>query len=205
MATHYDVLGVRPDANPDEVRAAYRTRAREAHPDAIAAGSAARGRVQDMSAINEAWRVLSDPGRRALYDASLRERLRVGGSTSTPTNRVPDIAVPARSGTGRFPKWPFVMIGLFMIIFIVTAGALYRPSSPPGPDNLLERGSCVTLLANRDAQEVSCSGTVDAVVVTVVGFDTSCPGDTETARDRQGRGYACVQRPVTTGSGTTAD
>jgi curved DNA-binding protein CbpA len=25
-----------------------------------------------MAAVNEAWRILSDPGRRALYDASLR-------------------------------------------------------------------------------------------------------------------------------------
>ena len=33
MTTHYDTLGVEPTASPDEIKRAYRKRARETHPD----------------------------------------------------------------------------------------------------------------------------------------------------------------------------
>ena len=65
--THYQLLGVAPTASVDEIRAAYRRLARALHPDAHG-GIAAPA----MASVNEAWRVLSDPGRRANYDATLR-------------------------------------------------------------------------------------------------------------------------------------
>ncbi len=56
-----------PTASAEEIRAAYRALARRLHPDARG------GRPSpEMAAVNEAWRVLSDPGRRAVYDAGLR-------------------------------------------------------------------------------------------------------------------------------------
>ncbi len=64
---HYDVLGVRADTTAAALRAAYRQRARAAHPDRPG-GSAA-----SMRAVNEAWHTLSDPARRAAYDQSLRD------------------------------------------------------------------------------------------------------------------------------------
>lgn len=64
--THYDVLDVAPTAPTAEVRAAYVALARVHHPDRTG-GDATR-----MRAVNEAWATLSDPGRRALYDLSLR-------------------------------------------------------------------------------------------------------------------------------------
>jgi len=60
------VLGVAPTALSAEVRQAYVSLARTYHPDR-AGGDPAR-----MRAVNEAWATLSDPGRRALYDLSLR-------------------------------------------------------------------------------------------------------------------------------------
>lgn len=145
-----------------------------------------------MAALNEAWRVLSDPGRRAMYDASLRAPVGTSPGRINTEARVP--AVPERAPPGRFPKWPFVMIFVLAVIFIVSAGALYQPSKPARPDNLLFKGSCVTLQENRDAVEVGCEAPHDAVVVTVVNFDAACPMETETYRDRQGRGYACVTK-----------
>jgi curved DNA-binding protein CbpA len=47
------------------LRAAYRAKAREFHPDV------ADGAETAMIAVNDAWRVLSDPLRRAEYDESL--------------------------------------------------------------------------------------------------------------------------------------
>lgn len=64
MTTHYERLGVAKTASADDVRRAFRERAKAAHPDA--GGDAAAFR-----ALCEARDVLVDPGRRRLYDASL--------------------------------------------------------------------------------------------------------------------------------------
>jgi curved DNA-binding protein CbpA len=64
MADLYEVLQVHRRAEPDVIRAAYRALARKHHPDF--GGDSAR-----MVAINDAWRVLSDPDARASYDAQL--------------------------------------------------------------------------------------------------------------------------------------
>jgi molecular chaperone DnaJ len=62
---HYRILGLRPTANLDKIRAAYRQLVRAQHPDAS-------GRPADhahFAAITEAYRVLTDPARRRRYDA----------------------------------------------------------------------------------------------------------------------------------------
>lgn len=195
MPTHYERLGVRPDAHIDDIRLAYRALARTLHPDAVASGSAAGRAGSDMAAVNEAWRVLSDPARRAMYDASLRgapPTVRPSGSRSAHADV--EAVLQTRSSSSRFPKWPFVLLFALAALFIVTAGALTQPSKAPGPDNLLYPGSCVTIVPNGDAAEVGCEAPHDAVVVTVVNFDETCPMETEARRDRQGRGYACLRR-----------
>jgi molecular chaperone DnaJ len=188
--THYERLGVAPTASPAEIRAAYRAVARRLHPDTGSAAGAA-----EMAAVNEAWRVLSDPGRRALYDRSLA----AGAAVAPPSapgrdesaDRVDEVSPASRSG-GRFPIWPFVALFVLAVIFIVTTGGLSDDPQPPTPDNLIVAGSCVDVLAGGDAVEVACDGAHDAVAVTVVGFDQVCPSGTEPHRDRQGRGYVCA-------------
>jgi curved DNA-binding protein CbpA len=64
--THYERLGVARSASATEIRTAYRALARRTHPDVNGSGVDA-----SMAAVNEAWRVLGDPFRRAAYDASL--------------------------------------------------------------------------------------------------------------------------------------
>lgn len=64
--THYEVLGVASSASVEEIRSAYRTAARRRHPDS-------GGSVDAMQRLNEAWHVLGDPGRRAVYDRSLTQ------------------------------------------------------------------------------------------------------------------------------------
>jgi curved DNA-binding protein CbpA len=59
----YDVLGVAPDASPDELHSAYRARARELHPDVVGDSGEA------MRELNTAWEILRDPDARAEYDA----------------------------------------------------------------------------------------------------------------------------------------
>lgn len=69
-ATFYEVLQVSRRAGPDRVRLAYRRLAQKYHPDKLP-GNADAARV--MAALNEAYRVLSDPDCRARYDRSLED------------------------------------------------------------------------------------------------------------------------------------
>ena len=62
---YYAVLGVGKDASADEIKKAYRKLARKYHPDVSKEPDAAAR----MSELNEANTVLSDPERRAAYDA----------------------------------------------------------------------------------------------------------------------------------------
>ena len=66
MATLYDLLDVPSSCDLATLRAAYRVKARECHPDVADFGA-----ETSMVAVNDAWRVLSDPSRRAEYDQSL--------------------------------------------------------------------------------------------------------------------------------------
>jgi molecular chaperone DnaJ len=61
MADLYETLGLRPDAAPEDIKRAYRARAREHHPDA-------GGDAERFKEVTHAYEVLSDPERRARYD-----------------------------------------------------------------------------------------------------------------------------------------
>lgn len=68
METHYDILGVSPDAAPDEIRAAYRKLAKQYHPDMNPDPDAG----ERFIAIQQAYETLIDPDARARYDLALR-------------------------------------------------------------------------------------------------------------------------------------
>jgi curved DNA-binding protein CbpA len=72
--TYYGLLGVEPDATGIDVRAAFTPLARRLHPDALTRSvPEARELAPRLFAdVMEAFRVLSDPFRRAEYDRALR-------------------------------------------------------------------------------------------------------------------------------------
>lgn len=63
---YYATLGVDANATPEAIRNAYRLQARRLHPDHNRSPTATR----DFQRLSEAHEVLSDPARRAAYDAS---------------------------------------------------------------------------------------------------------------------------------------
>ena len=80
---HYGTLGLPPTATQDEIKKKYRTLARRYHPDVNPSPDAA----QQIMRVNEAYHILGDADRRALYDA---ERIIRAGS-----------AAPRPAGQGR--------------------------------------------------------------------------------------------------------
>src|SRR5260370_27830620 len=61
---YYAVLGVRRDANAEEIKKAYRRLARELHPD-VNPDPVTQERFKE---ITQAYEVLSDPEKRHMYD-----------------------------------------------------------------------------------------------------------------------------------------
>ena len=62
---YYEVLGLKRDAKPEEIKKAYRRLARKYHPDVNPGDKSAEERFKAMS---EAHDVLSDPKKRSVYD-----------------------------------------------------------------------------------------------------------------------------------------
>ncbi len=214
----YDVLGVPQDASGAQIREAYRDQARRAHPDRQSAGGIATddaGDGRSMADLNEADRVLRDPGRRALYDATWRNvgsaapsstrtawsRSTDGSSTEWFETTVPrptgerGAIHPSQIGPARIPWRMLLFCAALGSVGVIVLSQFTKPGPPPGPDGILHVGECVALLPNTDAREVVCrngGADPDLVVRAFIPFGATCPGLTEPHRDRQGMGVACI-------------
>ena len=76
MKDYYSILGVGENANPDDIKQAYRKLAQKYHPDRNPGDTEAENKFKSLS---EANRVLSDPHERQQYD-----RARHGGFNNAP-------------------------------------------------------------------------------------------------------------------------
>lgn len=65
--THYDTLGVPPDAAPEDIKSAFRKKAMQHHPDR-------GGCADDMVEVNKAYAVLSNDAMRRKYDQTGDDR-----------------------------------------------------------------------------------------------------------------------------------
>ncbi len=68
MASYYQILGVNQDATREQIRRAFRLKAKKYHPDINNSADA----KADFQKLNEAHQVLIDPTKRRLYDIRLK-------------------------------------------------------------------------------------------------------------------------------------
>ncbi|BFZ55690.1 hypothetical protein PYCC9005_002731 [Savitreella phatthalungensis] len=76
----YMILGLSSDAGAADIRRAYKKRSLETHPDRFAANTPEQRRATAaFQEVNNAYYVLSDPGRRRTYDADRSSQTASGG------------------------------------------------------------------------------------------------------------------------------
>jgi molecular chaperone DnaJ len=146
---YYGILGVRRDADADEIKKAYRRLARELHPD-VNPDPALQERFKE---VTQAYEVLSDPEKRQMYDLGADPFARAGG---------------AGAGAGGFGAgFPFsdLMDAFF------GGGAAQR-----GPRSRARRGRNATIRVDLDLSECAFGTTRDLVVDTAVVCPT-CSGE----------------------------
>jgi hypothetical protein len=183
--THYQVLGIGPDAPVDDVHRAYLEAARRSHPDRHAGSDEAGA---SMARINEAWRVLGHPGRRRQYDRELRgEPSYLGGTTAPPRPSEADLEfddddlVDVAPGAGHsllsFLPW-LLVFGALAAIFVFTAYAATGTgtSETDEPRSASRLGQCVVITSARPTvAAIDCAVGNDGQVVDEVEPGLPCP------------------------------
>jgi molecular chaperone DnaJ len=86
----YDVLGVSRRASPDEIKSAYRTLARQYHPDKNPGDADAAMRFAE---VRDAYTVLFDPKLRSRYDRGGKVLFGAGAARDAAMLRITRVAI----------------------------------------------------------------------------------------------------------------
>lgn len=160
-----------------------------------------------MARLNEAYRVLGDPARRAVYDASVRDAAAdpVAAGSAVPAAVAPRPGarpaarrVPGPAVAVTFP-WRFCLVMAGVGAAIVITLAAVNNNAPPVPpvDDQLSTGDCVVLIeTDRTAREVPCDASARYRVDTIVPLGRACPSGTVGFRNHRGTATACVENIV---------
>jgi molecular chaperone DnaJ len=151
MADFYEALGVTRSASPEEIKKAYRKKARELHPDANPDDPTAEDRFKEVA---RAYEVLSDPDQRARYD-------RFGESGISGSGAGPDVGdMFGGGGLGDIFEAFFGGNGF--------GGGRQGQAGPP-------RGQDVELVADISFEQAVFGSSLPLTVRTAIGCDT-CEG-----------------------------
>jgi DnaJ-like protein len=140
--TYYQVLGVPENATAEEIEVAFKSRAREVHPDKVDPGNPYLQRVaaEAFKDLSEAKAVLLDPAKRQKYDASLAYARGPAPTRAAPRPSASRPRQPRRAATrattpasGRPDKYAFwKILGASVLLFILAAMAFDAwVESPP--------------------------------------------------------------------------
>ncbi|MGH3366849.1 MAG: DnaJ C-terminal domain-containing protein, partial [Nocardioidaceae bacterium] len=148
---YYETLGISRDASPEEIKKAYRRLARQLHPD-VNPDAATQERFKE---VTRAYEILSDPGRREMYD--------LGGD-------------PMSSGAGGGFGQGFSFTDIMDAFFGQQGGAAGR-----GPRSRVRRGQDALIQMEVTLAEAAFGTTrelrVDtAVMCTTCGGEGAAPG-----------------------------
>ncbi len=127
---YYEILGVEPDAEKSDIKAAYRRLARKYHPD-LNPGAEAEAHFKEVA---EAWEVLKDKDRRAEYD----ELRRYGGRHREEFRPPPGWQSSAGHSFDHFG-------GDFSEFFNSIFGGAFEPGAGPGTGHFHARGRDVEI------------------------------------------------------------
>jgi len=126
---HYAVLGVGRNASQADIKDAFRERAFECHPDQVGEHEKSEAKTEFLR-VQEAFDVLSDPDKRAAYDASDQHGPGQGtGTTASPRTRSFKNAWRRRSGRAHIRRSIFENVnGMWMgqkVVSDRTSAAVY--------------------------------------------------------------------------------
>ncbi len=208
-ATHYEILGVDPDASHDEVKRAFTGLALRWHPDRQSEpGPEARERAEwRMQEINAAWEVLRNPAARAAYDEQLaaaggagapsvpaHRQAAPGGVGGRPPSFADQLVDPTRADPrdervrrGGLRRWaPVLVIAVVVsVVTVLAVHAAHKSSAPPPPGVELQTeqfqvGSCVAVTPGPEAVTGPCNEPNRGQIAATTDYPRPCPPDTTT-------------------------
>jgi len=183
VTTLYDLLGADPSASQEVLKAAYRRRARELHPDV----NRSREAGGEMRRLNQAWAVLSDPDARRRYDEQLAAETLAAQSAAQaaaqsaaaqrppPTSDEPGTRQRAATFEAdilpeRFPWWAWMFrpsVLLLVVLFLIFIGTAY--ATHPGSGGSLTPRPTSSTPSTTAGQPAGSTATTAAVGPNLVG------------------------------------
>jgi len=157
MSDYYKALGVDRDASTDTIRKAYRSLAREKHPDK-------GGNAEEFQVIQQAHEVLTDNERRRMYDMTGSDNPQAGGMGGMAAGGVPFHFMPGMGPFG-MPGVNFDIGGLFGQMFGGGQGKPQRGQKGPNKHHDIGlkladffKGKEIKLKFNQARRCTTCSG-----------------------------------------------
>ncbi|HEX5785250.1 MAG TPA: J domain-containing protein [Burkholderiaceae bacterium] len=150
---HYETLEVSPKASPEVIRAAFKSLMQRHHPDRHPGDEAAALKAAQVAS---AYEVLSDPAKRADYDAKLRRQQAPAAASSPAARRAPVRTTRSPRAASRLPSvskaFPWGAVGL--AVAAIAVGVAVAMAFKPAPSSQAELASI--------RSEMSAPGTAEA-------------------------------------------